>query len=94
MENEIKRLKNHLERVYQEISKLQVSGDVVDVIAEVREELREAMRMALRIEERAPSQDEGESPRHASGAALPPLTRGACEEEREVNADAAAENEV
>lgn len=86
MENEIKRLKRNLERAYAEVSKLKVSGDVVDVIAEVREELRQAMRMAVRIEE-------GPSP--SAPAAQPPLPEGeARAEDREVNADAAAENEV
>lgn len=99
--NDIEKLKNHLERAFAEVSKLKVSGDVVDTVYEIREALRAAFRVAVRLEEGAPARDDPTS----STAAAVPLPRPAGkvgEPERdegkdrdgEVSADAAAADEV
>ena len=53
---EIEQLKNHLERAYAEVSKLKVSGEVVDAVYEIREALRAAFRVAVKMETHSQSQ--------------------------------------
>lgn len=105
--NEIERIKRHLERAYDEVSKLKVSGDVVDIVYEIREEIRQAYRVASGMERetnavRPPTSSVSASPSHLPRPAgkaleedrdeLPPWE--VAPEDQEVSADAAAENEV
>ena len=94
--NDIEKIKNHLERAYAEVSKLKVSGDVVDTVYEIREALRAAFRVAVRLEEGASSTTpSARSPfPAAAGKALEEDQDGEEEREGEVSADAAAEDEV
>ena len=47
----MEQLKLHLSRAYNQVSRLQVSGDAVDVMAVARAELREAWKRVLELEE-------------------------------------------
>ena len=54
------KLKQHLEKAYRHLSRLQVSGDAVDVVALVRIELREAWQEASKPPEQGETERKGE----------------------------------
>lgn len=98
--NDIERLKNHLERAFAEVSKLKVSGDVVDTVHEIREALRAAFRVAVKMDASLNQVSEtakaGRPLSQATPDSSPCEGEPLGEEDRdgEVNADAAAADEV
>ena len=54
----MKQIKDHLNKAYQYLSKLQVSGDAVDLMAMIRIEMRNAWAAADELEEKERAKNE------------------------------------